>query len=406
MRKFEKSVKLNNVCYDIRGPVMDEANRMIARGEEILKLNIGNPAPFGFRAPDKLLEIMQNNLVKTEGYSDSKGIVSAREAIKKYDEKKNIPNVEIDDIYTGNGVSELITLSMQGLLDYGDEILVPSPDYPLWTASVTLAGGTAVHYICDEQSGWYPDVKDIERKITPRTKGLVVINPNNPTGALYPKEILEGIVKLARMHDLIIFADEIYDRLVMDGKKHISIASLAPDLMCITFNGLSKSHLIAGYRVGWMSISGDKTNAKGYIEGIKLLSSMRLCSNVPAQSLIAPALEMLEETDKLVEPGGRVYEQRECIVKLLNDIPGVSVVKPEAAFYCFPKLDIKKFNIHDDERFALDVLRSKKILFTHGGGFHYETPDHFRIVYLPEMAVLKKAGEKLREFLEDYRQID
>ncbi|MBP3233937.1 MAG: aminotransferase class I/II-fold pyridoxal phosphate-dependent enzyme [Eubacterium sp.] len=406
MRKFEKSVKLNNVCYDIRGPVMDEANRMIARGEEILKLNIGNPAPFGFRAPDKLLEIMQNNLVKTEGYSDSKGIVSAREAIKKYDEKKNIPNVEIDDIYTGNGVSELITLSMQGLLDYGDEILVPSPDYPLWTASVTLAGGTAVHYICDEQSGWYPDVKDIERKITPRTKGIVVINPNNPTGALYPKEILEGIVKLARMHDLIIFADEIYDRLVMDGKKHISIASLAPDLMCITFNGLSKSHLIAGYRVGWMSISGDKTNAKGYIEGIKLLSSMRLCSNVPAQSLIAPALEMLEETDKLVEPGGRVYEQRECIVKLLNDIPGVSVVKPEAAFYCFPKLDIKKFNIHDDERFALDVLRSKKILFTHGGGFHYETPDHFRIVYLPEMAVLKKAGEKLREFLEDYRQID
>ena len=406
MRKFEKSVKLNNVCYDIRGPVMDEANRMIARGEEILKLNIGNPAPFGFRAPDKLLEIMQNNLVKTEGYSDSKGIVSAREAIKKYDEKKNIPNVEIDDIYTGNGVSELITLSMQGLLDYGDEILVPSPDYPLWTASVTLAGGTAVHYICDEQSGWYPDVKDIERKITPRTKGIVVINPNNPTGALYPKEILEDIVKLARMHDLIIFADEIYDRLVMDGKKHVSIASLAPDLMCITFNGLSKSHLIAGYRVGWMSISGDKTNAKGYIEGIKLLSSMRLCSNVPAQSLIAPALEMLEETDKLVEPGGRVYEQRECIVKLLNDIPGVSVVKPEAAFYCFPKLDIKKFNIHDDERFALDVLRSKKILFTHGGGFHYETPDHFRIVYLPEMAVLKEAGEKLREFLEDYRQID
>ena len=406
MRKFEKSVKLNNVCYDIRGPVMDEANRMIARGEEILKLNIGNPAPFGFRAPDKLLEIMQNNLVKTEGYSDSKGIVSAREAIKKYDEKKNIPNVEIDDIYTGNGVSELITLSMQGLLDYGDEILVPSPDYPLWTASVTLAGGTAVHYICDEQSGWYPDVKDIERKITPRTKGIVVINPNNPTGALYPKEILENIVKLARMHDLIIFADEIYDRLVMDGKKHISIASLAPDLMCITFNGLSKSHLIAGYRVGWMSISGDKTNAKGYIEGIKLLSSMRLCSNVPAQSLIAPALEMMEETDKLVEPGGRVYEQRECIVKLLNDIPGVSVVKPEAAFYCFPKLDIKKFNIHDDERFALDVLRSKKILFTHGGGFHYETPDHFRIVYLPEMAVLKEAGEKLREFLEDYRQID
>ena len=406
MRKFEKSVKLNNVCYDIRGPVMDEANRMIARGEEILKLNIGNPAPFGFRAPEKLLEIMQGNLSATEGYSDSKGIVSAREAIKKYDEKKNIPNVDIDDIYTGNGVSELITLSMQGLLDYGDEILVPAPDYPLWTASVTLAGGTAVHYVCDEQAGWYPDVKDIEKKITPRTKGIVVINPNNPTGALYPKELLEEIVKLARLHDLIIFADEIYDRLVMDGKKHTSIASLAPDLVCITFNGLSKSHLIAGYRVGWMSISGDKSNAKGYIEGIKLLSSMRLCSNVPAQSLIAPALEMMEETEKLVVPGGRVYEQRECIVNLLNDIPGVSVVKPEAAFYCFPKLDVEKFNIHDDERFALDVLRKKKILFTHGGGFHYETPDHFRIVYLPEIETLKEAGQKLKEFLADYRQAD
>ncbi len=406
MRKFEKSVKLNNVCYDIRGPVMDEADRMIARGEEILKLNIGNPAPFGFRTPDHLVEIMSENLTKTEGYSDSKGLLSAREAIKKYDEKKNIPNVSVDDIYTGNGVSELITLSMQGLLDYGDEILVPSPDYPLWTASVTLAGGTAVHYLCDEQAGWYPDLKDIEKKITPRTKGIVIINPNNPTGALYPKDLLEEIAKIAKMHDLIIFADEIYDRLVMDGKTHTSIASLAPDSVCITFNGLSKSHLIAGYRVGWMSISGDKSQAKGYIEGIKLLSSMRLCSNVPAQSLIAPALDMLEETEKLVAPGGRVYQQRECIVNLMNDIPGVSVVKPEAAFYCFPKLDIKKFNIHDDERFALDVLRKKKILFTHGGGFHWETPDHFRIVYLPEIEVLTKAGESLKEFLADYRQAD
>ena len=406
MRKFEKSVKLNNVCYDIRGPVMDEANRMIARGEEILKLNIGNPATFGFAAPDSLIDIMSQNLTRTEGYSDSKGLISAREAIKKYDEKKGIPNVTEDDIYTGNGVSELITLSMQGLLDYGDEILVPSPDYPLWTASVTLAGGTAVHYICDEAANWYPDVKDIERKITPRTKGIVIINPNNPTGALYPKEILEAVVSLARKHDLIIFADEIYDRLVMDGKKHTSIASLAPDLVCITYNGLSKSHLIAGYRVGWMSISGDKSQAKGYIEGIKLLSSMRLCSNVPAQSLIAPALEMPEESEKLVVPGGRVYEQRECIVNILNDIPGISVVKPEAAFYCFPKLDVKKFNIHDDERFALDVLRKKKILFTHGGGFHWEVPDHFRIVYLPEMSVLKEAGANLKEFLADYRQED
>ncbi|MBO4591515.1 MAG: aminotransferase class I/II-fold pyridoxal phosphate-dependent enzyme [Eubacterium sp.] len=406
MRKFEKSVKLNNVCYDIRGPVMDEANRMIAAGEKILKLNIGNPAPFGFRAPDEIIKAMAENLVNTEGYSDSKGLISAREAIVEYDKTKNIPNVDVDDVYTGNGVSELITLSMQGLLDYGDEILVPAPDYPLWTASVTLAGGTAVHYLCDESANWYPDIKDIEKKITPRTKGIVIINPNNPTGALYPESILKEIVKLAEKNDLIIFADEIYDRLIMDGKTHTSIASLAPDCLCLTFNGLSKSHLIAGYRVGWMSISGNKSNATGYIEGIKLLSSMRLCSNVPAQSLIAPALKHLDETKKLVAPGGRVYQQRECIVNLLNDIPGVSVVKPEAAFYCFPKLDTKRFNIHDDERFALDVLRNKKILFTHGGGFHWEVPDHFRIVYLPDIEVLTEAATALGEFLADYRQID
>ncbi len=404
MRKFEKSVKLNNVCYDIRGPVMDEANRMSSEGIPILKLNIGNPAPFGFRAPDKMIQIMSNNLEKTEGYSDSKGIISAREAIVEYDKKKGIPNVTLDDVYTGNGVSELITLSMQGLLDYGDEILVPAPDYPLWTASVTLAGGTAVHYICDEEAGWYPDLKDIEKKITPRTKGIVIINPNNPTGALYPESLLKDVVRLAERHDLIIFADEIYDRLVMDGKKHTSIASLAPESLCITFNGLSKSHLVAGYRVGWMSISGDKSNAKGYIDGIKLLSSMRLCSNVPAQSLIAPALEMNEETQALVAPGGRVYEQRNYIVDAINDIPGLSVVKPEAAFYCFPKLDIKKFEILDDEKFALDVLREKHILFTHGGGFHWEQPDHFRIVYLPDMEVLKDSVKALREFLVDYKQ--
>ena len=404
MRKFEKSVKLNNVCYDIRGPVMDEANRMSSEGIPILKLNIGNPAPFGFRAPDKMIQIMSNNLEKTEGYSDSKGIISAREAIVEYDKKKGIPNVTLDDVYTGNGVSELITLSMQGLLDYGDEILVPAPDYPLWTASVTLAGGTAVHYICDEEAGWYPDLKDIEKKITPRTKGIVIINPNNPTGALYPESLLKDVVRLAEKHDLIIFADEIYDRLVMDGKKHTSIASLAPESLCITFNGLSKSHLVAGYRVGWMSISGDKSNAKGYIDGIKLLSSMRLCSNVPAQSLIAPALEMNEETQALVAPGGRVYEQRNYIVDAINDIPGLSVVKPEAAFYCFPKLDIKKFEILDDEKFALDVLREKHILFTHGGGFHWEQPDHFRIVYLPDMEVLKDSVKALREFLVDYKQ--
>ena len=403
MRKFEKSVKLNNVCYDIRGPVMDEANRMEAAGEKILKLNIGNPAPFGFRAPDKLIEILSGNLTNTEGYSDSRGLLSAREAIVKYDEKKGIHGVTVGDVYTGNGVSELITLSMQGLLDYGDEILVPSPDYPLWTASVTLAGGTAVHYLCDESSNWYPDVKDIEKKITPRTKGIVVINPNNPTGALYPESVLKEIVRLAEKHDLIIFADEIYDRLVMDGKTHTSIASLT-DKLCITFNGLSKSHLIAGYRVGWMSISGDKSNAKGYMEGINLLSTMRLCSNVPAQSCIAPALDMLEETKALVAPGGRVYEQREFIYNAIKDIPGMSAVKPEAAFYIFPKVDRELFNISDDERFALDVLRSKKILFTHGGGFHWETPDHFRIVYLPAIDVLSEAMEAMGEFLMTYKQ--
>ena len=403
MRKFEKSVKLNNVCYDIRGPVMDEANRMEAAGEKILKLNIGNPAPFGFRAPDKLIEILSGNLTNTEGYSDSRGLLSAREAIVKYDEKKGIHGVTVGDVYTGNGVSELITLSMQGLLDYGDEILVPSPDYPLWTASVTLAGGTAVHYLCDESSNWYPDVKDIEKKITPRTKGIVVINPNNPTGALYPESVLKEIVRLAEMHDLIIFADEIYDRLVMDGKTHTSIASLT-DKLCITFNGLSKSHLIAGYRIGWMSISGDKSNAKGYMEGINLLSTMRLCSNVPAQSCIAPALDMLEETKALVAPGGRVYEQREFIYNAIKDIPGMSAVKPEAAFYIFPKVDRELFNISDDERFALDVLRSKKILFTHGGGFHWETPDHFRIVYLPAIDVLSEAMEAMGEFLMTYKQ--
>ncbi len=405
MRVFKKSVKLDHVCYDIRGPVMDEANRMIEAGEEILRLNIGNPAPFGFRAPDPLIEHMSNMLTDTEGYSDSKGLRSAREAIVAYDKKKGIEGVTVNDVYTGNGVSELITLTMQGLLDYGDEILVPAPDYPLWTASVTLSGGTAVHYICDEQAGWYPDLEDIRRKITPRTKGIVIINPNNPTGALYPEDLLQEIVKMAEEHDLIIFADEIYDRLVMDGKKHVSIASLT-DKLCITFNGLSKSHLIAGYRVGWMSVSGDKSNAAGYMEGLNLLSSMRLCSNVPAQSLIAPALSMLEDTKALLVPGGRVYEQREYIFNKIKEIPGLSAVKPEAAFYIFPKMDKEKFNIHDDERFALDLLKREGILLTHGGGFHWEVPDHFRIVYLPDLSVLEPAMEKMKHFFADYRQAD
>ena len=404
MRTFEKSTKLDNVCYDIRGPVMDEANKMIAQGEKIVKLNIGNPAPFGFEAPEAIIDKMSENLTLTEGYSDSKGLFSAREAILSYCKKKNMPNVTINDIYTGNGVSELITLSMQGLLNNGDEVLVPSPDYPLWTASVTLAGGTAVHYICDEQSEWFPDIEDMKRKITDKTKAIVVINPNNPTGALYSKEVLQQIVELAREHELILFADEIYDRLVMDGEEHVALSSLAPDLLTVSFNGLSKSNLIAGYRCGWMCLCGDKSKAKGYIEGITLLSSMRLCSNVPAQSLIPTALDNLEDTREMVAPGGRIYEQREYIYNAIQDIPGLSAYKPKAAFYIFPKLDIKKFNITNDEQFSLDLLKEKKILITHGGGFHWETPDHFRIVYLPCIDDLKISMDAMKDFLATYKQ--
>ena len=405
MRFFNKSEKLDNVCYDIRGPVMDEANRMSADGMDVLKLNIGNPAPFGFRTPDAIVEELSSHLTDSEGYSDSKGLLSAREAIATYCEKKGFTGVNVDNIYTGNGVSELISIAMNGLMNHGDEVLVPAPDYPLWTASVTMAGGKAVHYICDEASGWYPDIDDILSKVNERTKGIVLINPNNPTGALYSKDVLERIADIARQHSLMIFADEIYDRLVFDGKKHISIAALAPDLPVVTFNGLSKSHLIAGYRVGWMVISGDKANIKGYIDGINLLSSMRLCSNVPAQSIIPKAMEMLDTCDDLVAPGSRIYEQREIIYNAICDIPGLSVVKPEAAFYIFPKMDIDKFNISDDERFALDLLRSKKILVTHGGGFHWSEPDHFRIVFLPEAAVLSECMSRMKEFFADYKQV-
>lgn len=405
MKTYKKSRKLDHVCYDIRGPVMDEANRMIAEGMDILKLNIGNPAVFGFRAPEKVVEAMARGLTEHEGYSDSKGLLSAREAILKYCRKKQIPCESVNDIYTGNGVSELITMSMQALLDTGDEVLVPSPDYPLWTASVTLAGGTAIHYICDEQQEWYPDIEDMRSKITPRTKGIVVINPNNPTGAVYPREILEKIAALAREHELILFADEIYDRLVMDGEEHIALASLAPDLLTISFNGLSKSHLICGYRCGWMCLCGNKSGAGDYIEGLNLLSSMRLCSNVPAQSLIPAAMDCLESTKEMLVPGGRVYEQRECICRELEKIPGVSFVRPKAAFYIFPKLDLKKYKIKDDERFALELLKETHILVTCGGGFHWETPDHFRIVFLPDIDTLRSATDRLAAFLDGYTQL-
>lgn len=405
MREFEKSHKLDNVCYDIRGPVMDEADRMIANGVEILKLNIGNPAPFHFTAPDEIIQDMIYNLREAEGYSDSKGIFSARKAIMQYSQIKQLPNVGLQDIYTGNGVSELITMAMQGLLDNGDEILVPAPDYPLWTAAVTLAGGNAVHYMCDEQNEWNPDIEDMRKKITKKTKGIVIINPNNPTGALYSEEILKEIVQVARENELILFSDEIYDRLVMDGLKHISIASLAPDVPCVTFNGLSKSHRVAGFRCGWMCISGDKKRIKGYIEGLNLLSSMRLCSNVPAQQIIQTALGGYQSSDELLQPGGRIYAQRECIYNALCDIDGVSVMKPKAAFYIFPKLDKYKFNIKDDEQFVLDFLRKKKILLVHGRAFHYPEPDHVRIVYLPNTKQLTEATGALKDFLQDYSQI-
>ena len=405
MRVFEKSHKLDHVCYDIRGPVMDEADRMIANGVKILKLNIGNPAPFHFTAPDEIIQDMIFNLRDAEGYSDSKGIFSARKAIMQYSQIKKIPGVGINDIYTGNGVSELITMAMQGLLDNGDEVLLPAPDYPLWTAAVTLAGGTPVHYMCDEQNEWNPDIDDIRKKITPRTKGIVIINPNNPTGALYSREILEEIVNVARENELIIFSDEIYDRLVMDGLEHIAIASLAPDVPCVTFNGLSKSHRVAGFRCGWMCLSGDKKKMQGYIEGLNLLSSMRLCSNVPAQQIIQTALGGFQSVDELLKPGGRIYEQRACIYKALNEIDGVSAVKPKAAFYIFPKFDIRKFNIKDDERFVLDFLRKKKILLVHGRAFNYPEPDHVRIVYLPTVKELTAATNALSDFLSDYSQV-
>lgn len=404
MRQFKKSSKLDYVSYDVRGPVLEEADRMTAKGIDVLKLNTGNPAAFGFKAPDEIIHDLITNARESEGYSDSKGIFSARKAIQQYCQLKKIPNVTINDIYTGNGVSELITLSMQALIDNGDEVLVPMPDYPLWTAAITLSGGRAVHYVCDEEADWYPDIDDIKSKITPKTKGIVLINPNNPTGALYSKELLLEIVKIAREHELIIYSDEIYDRLVMDGLEHVSIASLAPDLCVVTFNGLSKSHRVAGFRCGWMVISGEKKHVQGYIEGINMLASMRLCSNVLSQQIIQTALGGHQSVDELLLPGGRIYEQREYITDALNAIPGVSVKKPQAAFYIFPKLDIERFNIRDDEKFVLDFLHEHQILLVHGKGFNMSTPDHFRIVYLPEMEELKKATKSLDTFLSTYKQ--
>ena len=404
MEQFNKARKLDNVRYEVRGPVVAEAARMSAQNIRILKLNIGNPAPFDFHAPDEIIEDMQRALRDAEGYSESKGILEARQAILRYCEFKGIPNVTVDDIYTGNGASELISLAMQALLDQGDEILIPAPDYPLWTACSTLAGGVVRHYRCDEENHWYPDLENIESLINERTKGIVVINPNNPTGSLYPEEVLQGIVDIARRHHLIIFADEIYDRLVYDGKKHVAISSLCPDLFCVNFNGLSKSHRIAGFRSGWMCLSGDKSYAKGYIEGLTMLSSMRLCANVPAQMIIKTALKDFETVDDLLLPGGRLYEQREIVYKALNSIPGLSAVRPDAAFYIFPKIDVERFNIHSDVQMTLDFLHQQHVLMIAGTGFNWPDPDHFRVVYLPNKDVLTDAMAKLEEFLKTYRQ--
>ena len=405
MRNFSKSSKLDNVLYDVRGPVVDEAARMEEQGQRVLKLNIGNPAPFGFTAPDEVIADMIANLTSSEGYSESKGLFSARKAIMQYYQLKGFQGVTPKDIYTGNGASELINLSMQALVDNGDEVLVPAPDYPLWTACVTLAGGKAVHYICDEASNWYPDIADIESKITDRTKAIVIINPNNPTGALYPDEVLKAIIKVALDHQLIIFSDEIYDRLLYDDAKHTSIASIAPpSLFCVTFSGLSKSHMIAGFRIGWMVLSGNKKAAKDYIDGLNMLSNMRLCSNVPAQSIVQTALGGWQICQAHLKPGGRLYEQREYVWKALNSIPGLSCTKPQGAFYMFPKLDTARFNITSDEQFAYDFLHEKHVLLVSGTGFNWGEPDHFRVVYLPNLDTLHDCMNRLEDFLSTYRQ--
>jgi alanine-synthesizing transaminase len=404
MRTFQKSIKLNNVCYDIRGPVLDEAKRMEDEGHQILKLNIGNPAPFGLNAPVDILQDIISNLELAEGYCDSKGILPARQAVLQYCQAKGIQGVDINDIYIGNGVSELIMITMQGLLNNGDEILLPAPDYPLWTAAVNLAGGKAIHYLCDELSGWYPDIEDIKSKITSNTKGIVVINPNNPTGAVYPVEILRQIIELASTHHLIVFSDEIYDRILYDETEHISTASLSNEVFFVTLNGLSKSHRIAGFRAAWMVLSGNKHIAKGYIAGLNMLTSMRLCSNVPAQYAIPNALTGYQSIKDFTKPGGRLIEQRDFAYQRINEIPGLSCTKPTGAFYLFPKIDIARFNIKNDEQFVLDLLLQEKVLLVQGTGFNWSEPNHFRIVILPEVAVLSDAFDRLENFLLDYRQ--
>lgn len=404
MPVIRKSNKLINVCYDIRGPVLQEAKRLEEEGQRILKLNIGNPAPWGFDAPEEIVQDVIYNLPASQGYIDSKGLFSARKAVMQECQKNGIRNVGIEDIYIGNGVSELIVMAMQGLLNDSDEMLIPAPDYPLWTAAVSLSSGTPVHYHCDEEKGWAPDIEDIRNKITERTKGIVVINPNNPTGAVYPKAVLEQIVDLAREHNLIVFADEIYDKILYDEVEHTSLASLAEDVLFISFNGLSKSYRAAGFRSGWMIVSGPKYHARDYIDGLDMLSSMRLCSNVPTQHAIQTALGGYQSINELITRGGRLYEQRNLAWEMLNDIPGVSCEKPEGALYLFPKLDPEVHPIKNDEKMALDLLLQQKVLIVQGSGFNVPDTQHFRLVFLPREDVLEDAIERIGVFLKTYKQ--
>jgi alanine-synthesizing transaminase len=404
MKNISKSRKLENVCYEIRGPVSHEAKRLEEEGHRILKLHIGNPATFGFEAPEEVIQDIILNLPKSQGYCDSKGLFSARKAVMHYCQTLNIRNVSIEDIYMGNGVSELIVMTMQALLNNSDEILIPAPDYPLWTAAVSLSGGKAVHYICDEAADWLPDIEDIKRKITTNTKGIVIINPNNPTGAVYPEEILQKIVDLAQEFNLIVFSDEIYDKILYDDARHIPIASLADDVLFITFNGLSKTYRVAGFRSGWMIVSGALNKAKDYIEGLDILASMRLCANVPAQHAVQTALGGYQTITDLILPHGRLYRQRNTAYELINKIPGISCVKPKGALYMFPKLDPKRYNILDDEQFVLDLLLQKKLLIVQGSAFNISTQDHFRLVFLPHEETLVSGIGKIEQFLATYKQ--
>jgi alanine-synthesizing transaminase len=404
MQPILKSSKLEDVCYDIRGPVLTRAKKMEEEGHRIIKLNIGNPAPFGFEAPEEIVVDVIRNLRDASGYSDSKGLFAARKAVMHYCQQKKIQGVGIEDIYLGNGCSELIVMAMNALLNTSDEILVPAPDYPLWTAAVSLSGGTPRHYMCDESAGWFPDLDDIRNKIGPNTKGIVLINPNNPTGALYPDELLKEVIELARQHSLIIFADEIYDKVLYDGNQHTSIASLADDVLFVTFNGLSKNYRACGFRAGWMIISGHKKRAADYIEGLNMLASMRLCSNVPGQFAIQTALGGHQSIEDLVAPGGRLARQRDIAWEMLTAIPGVSCVRPQAALYLFPKLDQKMYPIQNDQQFILEMLLEEKVLLVQGSGFNWHNPDHFRVVFLPHEEDLKEAITRIARFLDSYRK--